>query len=110
MKSCRRDDTAATFGKAAGLGDIEAFCYQPPIEIGNRVWFDQNTDGIQDPGEAPLAGVTLELYQGNTLIATAITDADGNFIFSSGVGNLNDPSVWSQLAAEHRIRDAHPLC
>ena len=81
-----QDSTAATFGKAAGLGDIEALCYQPPIEIGNRVWFDQNADGIQDPGEAPLAGVTLELYQGNTLIGTAITDAEGNFIFSSGPG------------------------
>jgi LPXTG-site transpeptidase (sortase) family protein len=82
-----QDDTAARFGKAAGLGDIEAFCYQPPIEIGNRVWLDQDTDGVQDPGEQPLAGVTLELYQGSTLIATAVTDSNGNYIFSSGPGN-----------------------
>ncbi len=81
-----QDNTATTFGKAAGLGDIEAFCYQPPIEIGNRVWYDQNNDGIQDAGETPLAGVTLELYQGNTLIATAVTDGNGNYIFSSAPG------------------------
>ena len=80
------DSTAATFGKAAGLGDIEAFCYQAPIEIGNRVWHDSNTNGIQDAGELPLANVTLELYQGNTLIATAVTDSDGNYIFSSAPG------------------------
>ena len=86
MKSYPKIIRLTTFGKAAGLGDIEAFCFQPPIEIGNRVWFDENEDGIQDPGEAPLAGVTLELYQGSTLIATVITDAEGNFIFSSGPG------------------------
>jgi LPXTG-site transpeptidase (sortase) family protein len=80
------DDTASTFGKAAGLGDIEAFCYQPPIEIGNLVWHDTNTNGIQDAGEAPLAGVTLELYQGSTLIATTVTDGNGNYIFSSASG------------------------
>jgi LPXTG-site transpeptidase (sortase) family protein len=84
-----RDTSPTTFGKAAGLGDIEAFCYQPPIEIGNRVWYDQNNDGIQDPGEPPLAGVTLELYQGNILIATAVTDVNGNYIFSSGQGASN---------------------
>ena len=46
-----QNTSASTFGKAAGLGDVEAFCYQPPTEIGNRVWNDQNEDGIQDPGE-----------------------------------------------------------
>jgi LPXTG-site transpeptidase (sortase) family protein len=81
-----QDASARTFGKAAGLGDVEAFCYSPPVEIGNRVWLDANTNGVQDPGELPLANVTLELYQGSTLIATAVTDANGNYIFSSGPG------------------------
>ena len=81
-----QNPTASTFGKAAGLGDVEAFCYDPPIEIGNLVWYDVNKDGIQGPAgtEPPLAGVTLELYQGSTLIATAVTDSNGNYIFSSG--------------------------
>ena len=81
-----QDNTASTFGKAAGLGDIEAFCYQPPIEIGNLVWLDSNTNGVQDANELPIAGVTLELYQGSTLIATAVTDPNGNYIFSSAPG------------------------
>jgi len=72
-----------TFGKAIGIGDVEGFCYEAPIEIGNRVWSENDNDGIQEPGETPLAGVTVELYQGGTLIATAVTDANGNYFFSS---------------------------
>jgi hypothetical protein len=29
--------------------------------IGGHVWFDQNGDGVRDPGEAPIAGVTITL-------------------------------------------------
>jgi len=72
-----------TFGKAIGIGDVEGFCYEAPIELGNRVWSETDNNGIQDPGETPLAGVTVELYQGGILIATAITDANGNYFFSS---------------------------
>jgi uncharacterized repeat protein (TIGR01451 family) len=74
----------ATFAKANGLGGIEAFCPPAPIEIGNRVWFDVDNNGIQDPGEAPVAGVTVNLYdaQGN-LVASTVTDAQGNYLFTS---------------------------
>ena len=69
---------ASTFGKAAGLGDIEGFCFNAPLEIGNRVWLDTDSDGVQDADEAPIEGVTVELYdQNGDLIATAITDAEG---------------------------------
>ncbi len=78
---------ATTFGKAAGLGDIEGFCFTAPIEIGNRVWLDADNDGIQDADELPIAGVTVELYdQSGNLIATAVTDATGAYFFSSGPG------------------------
>ncbi len=78
----------ATLGKANGLGDLIALCDEAPIEIGNLVWRDDDRDGIQDPNEPPIAGVTVELYElddrGNTtLIGTAITDANGNYIFSA---------------------------
>jgi len=89
---------ATTFGKAAGLGDIEGFCFAAPIEIGDRVWLDANNDGIQDAGETPIAGVAVELYdQNGNLIATAITDANGNYFFSSGPGT-NTPSQQYGIA------------
>jgi len=87
-------DTANLFGKAAGIGDIEGFCFQSPIEIGNRLWVESDGDGIQDPGESPLAGVTVELYQGGTLIATAVTDANGNYFFSSGPGASTGSHIY----------------
>lgn len=78
-----------TFSKANGLGELEALCSSAPIEIGNRVWFDDNKDGVQNPGAAefPVAGVTVRLYDGaGNLIATAITNAQGEYYFSNSVG------------------------
>lgn len=74
-----------TMGKANGLGDLIVLCDEAPIEIGNRVWRDDNLNGVQDPNEPVIPGVTLELYEGNnpTPIATAVTDAEGNYIFSA---------------------------
>ena len=89
-----RTDNASLFGKAAGIGDVEGFCYMAPIEIGNRLWMESDGDGIQDPGELPLAGVTVELYQGGTLIATAVTDANGSYYFSSGPGASTGSRIY----------------
>ncbi len=76
------------FGKSNSTGGIEVLCDVPPLEIGNRVWLDADNDGIQDPSESPIAGVTVELYDtdGITLLATAVTDAKGEYYFSSGLG------------------------
>ncbi|MDX3763840.1 hypothetical protein, partial [Streptomyces sp. AK02-04a] len=41
----------ANFGKARGMGDLEVLCDQAPVQIGNRVWYDDNYNGIQDPAE-----------------------------------------------------------
>ncbi len=74
-------------GKANGLGDLEAACMLP-ISIGNYVWFDENQNGIQDPGEPPLVNVALELYQDSILIGRDTTDANGKYHFG-GVNNEN---------------------
>lgn len=69
------------FGKANGLGDIEALCDPAPIEIGNRVWRDANTNGIQEPGEPILGSVTLQLW--------ADTDANGTVDTQIGTTSTN---------------------
>ncbi|MBK9743015.1 MAG: hypothetical protein IPO94_08635 [Saprospiraceae bacterium] len=71
------------FGKANGLGDPELMCNIAPIEIGNRVWVDTDGDGIQDADESPLSGVTIQLVKNGSVIATATTDANGNYLFSN---------------------------
>ena len=76
---------SGTFGKSTGLGDLELTCgLLDKIEIGNRVWIDTDGNGIQDPDESPIAGVTVQLLSstGSTTIASAVTDANGNYVFS----------------------------
>ncbi|MFN4081640.1 MAG: SdrD B-like domain-containing protein [Saprospiraceae bacterium] len=84
-------------GKANGLGDAELNAFYPdvPIEIGNRVWNDANGNGIQDADEPGLAGVNVTLWKetspGNfTAIAGVLTDANGQYIFSSAPGASTD--------------------
>ncbi|MFZ4663302.1 MAG: SdrD B-like domain-containing protein, partial [Caldilineaceae bacterium] len=76
--------TRTSFGKAAGLGDIEILLDQAPIEIGNRVWNDLNGDGVQDPGEPGLNGVQVTLQAPTGTVGTVNTSGDGNYYF----GNL----------------------
>lgn len=74
------------FGKANGLGDLELLCAPAPLEIGNRVWGDTNTNGIQDPADPPIAGVAVRLYQiDGTLVATSTTNAAGQYIFNNTI-------------------------
>jgi len=84
-----------TFGKAGGLGDLVAICDLAPLEIGNRLWRDDDLDGVQDPDEPVLAGVTVRLYDSNgSLIATTVTDANGNYRFSStNLGNFGADGI-----------------
>jgi len=73
----------------------------PPkfYSVGNQVWFDDNNNGLIDPGEAPIEGVWVELFADadgdgqpddingdgiidvNDAIATTGTDADGFYLF-----------------------------
>ena len=77
-------NTTNDFNKGNGLGDVELLCDRAPIELGNRVWNDDG-DGVQEPGEAGIANVTVRLYNNlNVLIATAVTDANGEYYFTSG--------------------------
>ena len=80
-----------SFGKAAGIGDIEVVPDLPIIEIGNYVWRDLDRDGIQDGNEPPIAGVIVQLLDaGGNVIGTSITDAQGGYYFNAS--NVTDPA------------------
>lgn len=75
-------DEPGTFGKAAGVGDIELLCDAAPLEIGDLVWVDTDGDGQQDADELPVPGVTVRLYDAaGNVAATTTTDATGRWYF-----------------------------
>jgi LPXTG-motif cell wall-anchored protein len=79
------DGTVGNFQKGGGLGGISLLADLAPVEVGNRVWFDADQDGIQDADEPPLAGVTVDLIQGGNVIGSTVTDSNGEYYFSSDV-------------------------
>lgn len=54
--------------------------------VAGYVYVDANNNGLRDAGEAPIPGVTIRLSgtdaTGATQALTAVTDANGNFLFS----------------------------
>ena len=84
------------FNKGVGLADLEVMCDMAPAEIGDRVWRDLDGDGLQDPGEQPIAGVTVRLYDSSgALVSTAVTDARGQYRFSSVSNSLEVGEAYS---------------
>ncbi|MER6531512.1 SdrD B-like domain-containing protein, partial [Streptomyces sp. NPDC001508] len=74
------------FGKSRGIADLEVLCDEAPLQIGNRVWKDTDQDGIQDPGEQPVVGATVNLYDAaGKKIGTAVTNERGEYYFDSTV-------------------------
>lgn len=87
------DSDPGNFGKADGIGDTEVLCEMPPLEIGNRVWYDTNPNGVQDPGESGAPNVSLELWADtdddltvDTQVGSVQTNANGEYTFG-GVNN-----------------------
>ncbi len=90
-------DSPDTFGKASGLGDSEPICDPAPIEIGNKVSFDDNRNGIQDAYESGIDGIVVRLYDGNTLVASTTSTNGGQWYFT----NANVPG---KLKYQYRYR------
>lgn len=82
------------FGKANGLGSMSAMCSAAPIEIGNRVWRDNNNNGVQDPGENGIPGVMMRLYQGSSPVNYTTTPYGDTFTALAYNGSTG-ASDWS---------------
>ncbi|CAN98241.1 MULTISPECIES: SdrD B-like domain-containing protein [Sorangium] len=66
-------------------------CYTAPKgSIGDKVWFDANADGIEDPEELGISGVVVDLFgdancdgvADGALLQTAVTGANGVYRFT----------------------------
>src|SRR6185436_6944088 len=55
--------------------------------VGNRVWYDENKNGIQDTSEGGVSGVCVNLYDArNILLQQTTTDSNGYYAFNVDAG------------------------
>lgn len=87
------DGGTGSFGKANGLGDLELLCDEAPVQIGNRVWFDRDRDGIQGPAEEPIPGATVTLL-----------DKDGKVVHSTRTNERGEYYFQVEPHTEYRIK------
>lgn len=88
--------SADVYGNDAGLATQDTrvllTAYSPVVEdrvvasaLGDYVWVDSNRNGIQDAGERPVAGVTVNLTGINKhdrqVAVTTTTDQEGRYLF-----------------------------
>ena len=85
--------------------DVRAgpFTGNRPI-IGNRVWFDANRDGLQNPGEKGIAGLCVNLYdEGGRGLAQTTTDSNGFYGFSAAPG-----TYWVEFVRPEHLAFVEP--
>ncbi len=67
---------------------VDAGLVAPGYSVGNRVWFDQNDNGIIDDGEYGIAGVTVHIFKAaaegaaGVFVAAQKTDTNGFYRFT----------------------------
>ena len=80
-----------------------------PAVIAGAVYTDLNNNGIRDPGEPGIAGITIQLG-GTTgrVLATALTDADGRYQFTIPSGAAQTPEDANNLQHGGRYTVSQP--
>ncbi|NGZ84687.1 SdrD B-like domain-containing protein [Duganella aceris] len=77
----------------------------PQAHLGDFVWEDGNANGVQDAGEAGIAGVVVQLKATDGhVVATTTTDASGNYHFDVDAGTY---SVTVQAPAGYAVAPQH---
>ncbi len=81
---------------------VADFCFVSPGSIGDTVFCDDNDDGVQDEGEAGIAGVTVRLTcsgadgiigSEDDVERSTTTDEDGKYLFDGLEADLCDVDV-----------------
>ena len=90
--------TAIELTTAAPNATEVDFAFVKPASVGNFVWFDANKNGIQDPDEVGVAGVTVTLTDGagnpvidldGNPVKPVTTDANGKYEFTNLMPNVD---------------------
>jgi uncharacterized repeat protein (TIGR01451 family) len=72
-------NTTPTFTLFPGISKTDLGAgYYPMATVGNRVWMDENANGIQEDNEPKVEGVTVQVYNmDHEMIDQAITNSEG---------------------------------
>ena len=71
------------FGKAAELGSMTTLCNIAPLELGGRIWIDDNANGIQDADDPGVPNLLVELLNDeNKVVGVDTTNSDGEYFFT----------------------------
>ncbi|PWK18768.1 putative repeat protein (TIGR01451 family)/gliding motility-associated-like protein [Arcicella aurantiaca] len=82
-------------GKAKDNIEVDAGLIGNLGSIGDFVWRDDNSNGIQDAGEPGIEGVVVNLYKGTTFLTSTTTSATGKYNF----GNLTSGAYQVEFIA-----------
>ncbi|MBW4647660.1 MAG: carboxypeptidase regulatory-like domain-containing protein [Kastovskya adunca ATA6-11-RM4] len=78
------DPFLVNLAAGAAVNNVDFGFRQSNASIGNLVFNDIDGDGVQDPGEPGISGITINLRDANgNVIATTTTDANGNYTFNN---------------------------
>lgn len=85
----------------------------PYPQIGDRVWLDRNSNGFQDSGESGIGNVTLQLFQGNVLVGSTLSNPLGRYAFNdwnvdNGTTSLSDDGLKADTSYQIRIANHQP--
>jgi hypothetical protein len=77
--------------------------------LGNRIWWDENGDGVQQPSEPGLGGITVDLLSPEgTVLASTVTDGNGYYAFATAPGTYLlrvHPPQGAQFTVPHRFAE-----
>ena len=76
------DSSSETTLTLAVPNDLDQdFGYDANSVLGDRVWWDLNRNGVQEPGEPGINGVEITATGPNGLVLTTTTAGDGDYLF-----------------------------
>ena len=89
LEQAQPDPAAVTLmaGEVYKDADFGYIKDKPKATIGDTVWYDDNGDGIQQPDEPGIPGVTVVVSQNGAPVASPVTDSNGHYLVQVAPGS-----------------------
>jgi len=83
--------------------DLDIIAVQPG-GLGDKAWFDENGNGLQDTGERPISGVLIEVIKDNRVIKSTQTNASGYYLIEDIYPGVYDIRVTIPIGLLPTVR------